>query len=243
MDLFEREQSVFDKASELLKKTRASGKYDINDFERLLKEYGRLLRQIRRFTSISDRTTDNLNASKLDLLSKVHFDELTGLYNRRFMEENFRQHIKSISRYGGILSVLMLDIDFFKFYNDTYGHQAGDICLKSVAQAIKSCVTRGDDFVARYGGEEFVAVLPNTNNKGACLIAKNILEKIRQCDIKHEKSRVAGFVTISIGVTTGNVEHYMDFTHFIKRADKALYMSKQTGRNKYTFVDFKEDID
>ncbi|MCL2086734.1 MAG: GGDEF domain-containing protein [Oscillospiraceae bacterium] len=241
MDIYEREQAIYDNAVQRLEEVKNGDSCTIDDYGGLLREYGRLLRQMRRFTTISDRTAETLNTTKQDLLGKVNFDQLTELYNRRFMEESFNRLIKSISRYGGILSVLMLDIDFFKPYNDTYGHAQGDECLKVVSKAIARCVTRSDDFVARYGGEEFVAVLPNTDKRGACLVAKSILETIRECDIKHENSRVAKFVTISIGVTTGNVEHSQDYSDFIKQADKALYMSKQNGRNMYTFLDFKED--
>jgi len=207
----------------------------------LAKEYGRLLKQLRRVTKVSDRTTKTLNTSKYDLLDKVHFDVLTGIYNRRFLEENLTRIIKSISRSGGQLSVLMLDIDFFKNYNDTYGHSEGDTCLKAVAEIIATSLTRADDFVVRYGGEEFAVVLPNTCESSAQLMADRILKNIRMRNIPHEKNEAAPCVTISIGLTTSEVEYMQSADDYIKQADKALYQSKQNGRNRYTYIDFKEE--
>lgn len=175
--------------------------------------------------------------SKFENLSNV--DPLTGLYNRRFMEEKLTRAIKSISRSGGTLSVLMVDVDRFKEYNDTYGHNMGDACLKTVAETIANSITREDDFIARYGGEEFVVALPNTDENGARTVANRILENIRICCLTHEKSDVADHLTVSIGVTTGNAEYTHSGSDYIERADEALYMSKQSGRDRYTFLDYK----
>jgi diguanylate cyclase (GGDEF)-like protein len=134
----------------------------------------------------------------------------------------------------------MIDLDFFKNYNDTYGHTLGDACLKAVAKVFADSVLRPEDFVARYGGEEFVAILPNTGGKGACGVAERILRNVRLLNIPHEKSAAASHVTVSIGITTGSVLNTRDGSEFIKRADEALYISKQSGRNKYTYVHFEE---
>ena len=171
----------------------------------------------------------------ITMLDKVHYDELTGIFNRRFFNENIHRLIKSLSRSNGTLSLMMIDIDYFKKYNDTYGHNMGDICLKTVANALSQCLTRADDFAARYGGEEFLIVLPNTNETGARGIANKLLENVRDLDIPHEKSRVAKCVTISIGVTSGIVNHLQTGEDYIQKADEMLYESKRNGRNKYTF--------
>jgi len=161
-------------------------------------------------------------------------DQLTGIYNRRYLDGSLKKIIKLHSRTGGSLSVLMVDIDYFKKYNDTYGHDAGDDCLKAVVSALSQCIIREEDFIARYGGEEFVAVLPSTDMNGACLIAEKMLEKVRERNIPHETSDIAGYVTVSIGVTTGIVNYLQHGSDYIKAADKALYESKNNGRNQIT---------
>jgi diguanylate cyclase (GGDEF)-like protein len=154
------------------------------------------------------------------------------------LDGSFKKIIKTLSRTKEKLSVLMMDIDFFKKYNDTYGHEAGDTCLKMVSNALSQCISRPDDFIARYGGEEFVVILPNTDEEGARIIAEKLLEKMRECNIPHEKNDAAAHVTISIGGTCGIVEYTQTESEYIKRADEALYMSKQSGRNRYTFKPF-----
>jgi diguanylate cyclase (GGDEF)-like protein/PAS domain S-box-containing protein len=168
---------------------------------------------------------------------KIYYDALTGIYNRRFFDENLERYIKSISRSGSTLSLLMIDIDFFKKYNDTYGHSEGDNCLKIIAETLFKSITRTDDFVTRYGGEEFAVILPNTDENGARLIAEKLLQNVQYCNIPHEKSDVANCVTISIGVTSGKPKHTQNAKDYIKRADEMLYISKQEGRNRYTYGD------
>jgi len=241
IDIFEGEQQIYDEAVDRVTALKNGKQFDYREYEILTKEYGKLLKQLRRATKISDRTAKTLNTSKHDLLDKVHFDVLTGIYNRRFLEDNLKRLIKVISRSGGELSVLMMDVDYFKKYNDTYGHSEGDVCLKAVAETLAGVLSRADDFAARYGGEEFAVVLPNTNESGARLIAGQILERIRALNIPHENSEAAGHVTISVGVTTGEVVHTHTSGDYIKQADTALYQSKQNGRNRYTFVEFKEE--
>ena len=169
-------------------------------------------------------------------VEKVYYDALTGIYNRRFFNENLNRVIKSLSRSGAMLSVLMIDLDCFKKYNDTYGHGDGDSCLKAVAEALSRCVTRTDDFIARYGGEEFCTVLPNTDEAGARLIAENMLKSVRALNLPHIASEVADYVTVSIGGTTGKVNFAQISDDYIKRADEMLYVSKQNGRDRYNFA-------
>jgi len=164
--------------------------------------------------------------------AEVDYDSLTGIYNRRFFDENMKRIIRLLSRSGGLLSILMVDIDFFKRYNDTYGHIEGDKCLKIVAQTLAQSVTRADDFVVRYGGEEFVIVLPNTDEKGAQLVANRLLDNIRNCKIPHKQNDAANCLTISIGIATSKTVHTHIADDFVRKADEQLYKSKQGGRNK-----------
>jgi diguanylate cyclase (GGDEF)-like protein len=167
-------------------------------------------------------------------------DQLTGIYNRRYFDGNLKKIIKSQSRTGGTLSLLMVDIDYFKKYNDTYGHQAGDNCLRIIAVTLSKCITRDEDFVARYGGEEFAVVLPNTDSNGAHFVAEKLREKVNECKILNEASDIAEYITISIGGTTSVVKHLQKGSGYVNYADKALYESKKNGRNRYTFVNFEE---
>ena len=189
MDLFEEEQRIYDNAVNHIKAVETGESYDFENFRTLAEEYRSLLKQLRRVTKLSDKTTTGLNESNLELIDKVHYDTLTGIYNRRFMEKGLEENIRSLSRAGKPLSVMMLDIDFFKRYNDTYGHSAGDDCLKTVAGAVAGCVEYADNFAARYGGEEFVVVLPDTEEAGAELIAEKIIKTIRELGIPHEKMK------------------------------------------------------
>jgi len=176
-----------------------------------------------------------------DLFTQAYYDVLTGIRNRRSMETQLKQAMEFLARPKGTLSLLMIDVDYFKKYNDTYGHDKGDACLHAVAQVLASCTTRSNDFVARYGGEEFVVVLPNTGEAGARIIAQKLLGTVRSLNIPHSASPAASYVTISIGITTGIVTHKQYWTDYVKRADEALYISKRDGRNKYTFLNFAQN--
>jgi len=208
-----------------------------------LGKLGRSLASLRESHEVNiygvDRNDELGELSKMiqDLLTKANVDMLTGIYNRRFMENKLQQTISVLSRTNGLLSVLMIDIDFFKIYNDTYGHEQGDVCLKEVAHALSGNVSRASDFVARYGGEEFIVILQNTEKEGACHIAERLLESVRELNIPHSGSSAAPYVTVSIGVTTARVEHGQTWGEYVKRADDALYMSKQNGRNMYTYYE------
>jgi len=173
-----------------------------------------------------------------EFLNMTIIDQLTGIYNRRYLDGHLKKIIKSLARTESSFSLLLVDIDYFKRYNDTYGHDVGDNCLRTVAATLSQCVSREEDFVARYGGEEFAVVLPNTDKNGAQMIAEKLLEKIRECNIPHKASDVADYVTISIGGTTSIVKYSQYALDYIKAADKALYKSKKNGRNRYTFENY-----
>jgi diguanylate cyclase (GGDEF)-like protein len=171
-------------------------------------------------------------------MTEIYTDALTGIYNRRFLSENLTRSINHLSRSGDYLTLMMIDIDFFKKYNDTYGHAEGDHCLKMIAETLSQTVRNNVNFVARYGGEEFTAVLPNTDEAGAHEMAEKLLEDIRKLNIPHEQNAAAEFVTVSIGVAVGIVEHGNTGNTFIKQADEMLYKSKQNGRNQYSLKRF-----
>jgi len=186
---------------------------------------------------------------EIDLKVQVYNDSLTGIYNRRYLDENLDRVVKSLSRSNSVLSVLMLDIDCFKLYNDTYGHKEGDECLRAVAIVLKEIISRQEDFVLRYGGEEFCIVLPYTDEEGANQVAESILKSIRDMKMKHEGSFVTDYLTLSIGGTTGSPIHTQNGEEFIKRADEALYKSKENGRDRFTslpmigFEDAEEEME
>jgi diguanylate cyclase (GGDEF)-like protein len=241
IDLFENEQRIYDNALNRMAEISEGEKFDLAEFAKLTEEYGKLLKQLRRSTRLADRIVVDLHAMNLDLTDKVYYDVLTGVFNRRYMDDNLKRIIRSIGQSGGgNLSILLIDIDYFKKYNDTYGHGEGDTCLKTVTKAIAESVMRPDDFVARYGGEEFVVILPNTDENGARIIADRILRNVRSLNIPHKASEVSDRVTVSIGATTAYVDLVHNGSDYIKRADEALYVSKGNGRNQYTYHDFVE---
>jgi len=187
------------------------------------------------FGAERDDELGELSKTIQDLFTIANKDALTGIYNRRFMENNLEHIMGMLSRTESRLSVLMLDIDFFKRYNDTYGHDQGDVCLRKVAGTLADTIGRASDFVARYGGEEFIAILTNTDEAGACLIADKMLKAVQELKIPHAKYD-EGIVTISIGITTGCPNYTQGWNEYIEKADEALYKSKHNGRNRCTFL-------
>jgi diguanylate cyclase (GGDEF)-like protein len=167
------------------------------------------------------------------LRSLSYIDGLTGIANRRHFQESLDHEWKYGSRMYKHLSLIMCDIDFFKTYNDVYGHQAGDECLIKVARALSETIERPRDLVARYGGEEFAVLLPETDSEGAYKVAEAIRDKVSSLCIPHEKS-VNGCksLSISVGVATVIPDHEISVAEPISRADEALYFAKKDGRNK-----------
>jgi diguanylate cyclase (GGDEF)-like protein len=239
LDLFYNEQKIFDGVTKRVEEIRKGGSLDFEEYMSLVKEYGKLLKQLRQSIHFADRISNGLYKNNLNLDDKVHFDALTGIYNRRFMDDNLNGIVKSLSIHNRVLSVMMLDIDFFKTYNDTYGHSMGDECLKAVAKAL-SRTARENDCVIRYGGEEFLVILPNTDEAGAGITAARILKSVKSLGIPHINSDVADHVTISIGATTVKVKCSNQYMNYIKRADEALYISKNTGRDRYTHLKYND---
>ena len=169
-----------------------------------------------------------------DLLESISLvDALTHIPNRRRFDEALNAEWKRAAREKTLLSLLMIDIDHFKEYNDHYGHGAGDVCLQSVAAALLASVSRPGDLVARYGGEEFVAILPETNKEAAAHIAKGLCQGIHDLKLPHAHSGASPFITISIGCATVMPSGETSSSKtLLDEADKMLYQAKKTGRNR-----------
>lgn len=171
---------------------------------------------------------------KTDLLEQISMlDGLTGIPNRRYFDEQFTKESGRAVREKRPFSVIMMDIDHFKSYNDNYGHGAGDECLQRVARALAESLTRPADMIARYGGEEFVAILPDTDGAGAMEVAERLRGAVEALGVKHEYSSAAEVVTLSLGVAhLVPPADAQGVAGLLKRADEALYQAKESGRNR-----------
>ena len=166
-----------------------------------------------------------------ELQSQIFADGLTGIPNRRRFDEHLDGEFRRAKRSASPLSLIMIDVDSFKSYNDNYGHQKGDHCLIAIAAALTRMLGRPCDLVARYGGEEFMAVLPDTNAEGAYVIAESMRAEIESLGIAHAYSNVAPCVTISLGLVTLVPSINTAISSMIGAADRALYQAKHSGRN------------
>jgi diguanylate cyclase (GGDEF)-like protein len=176
--------------------------------------------------------TEELRRANAELHHLANSDELTDVANRRRFEDFLGDEWRRAARYNTELSLVLLDIDHFKLFNDTYGHQAGDDCLKSVAAALKAAINRPTDLLARFGGEEFAIVLGGTDKAGALRVAEIALAKVNELAIPHRASRTTAHVTISAGVAAVFPTAEMPEAELLKAADKALYRAKAAGRNR-----------
>jgi diguanylate cyclase (GGDEF)-like protein len=162
----------------------------------------------------------------------VHIDALTGIGNRRFFDESIAAEMRAASRSGSSLALIMFDVDRFKQFNDLYGHPAGDRCLQAVADVVKRVCRRPRDLVARYGGEELAVILPDTHAAGAVLVAKEILQKLREQKLVHADNPERLIVTLSAGVYAIEPAAGDSPELLIQRADQALYAAKDEGRDR-----------
>jgi diguanylate cyclase (GGDEF)-like protein len=213
---------------------------EIQQSRRQLEEYSRSLEQ-----KVQERTQDleaeiarravmemELQAANRELEEMAYLDGLTHIANRRQFDERLQQEWRRMQRDNLPLSLIICDIDYFKQFNDAYGHIEGDGCLRRVAQAVHACARRAGDLSARYGGEEFVALLPNTPNAGAMQVAKSIQKLVQSLQIPHIRSEVSHAVTLSFGVATIIPSERNTPEELILRADRALYKAKQAGRDQ-----------
>lgn len=176
-----------------------------------------------------------VQAQQLEILSRQ--DALTGLANRRYLDEILRKEWNRAMRHENPLTVMMIDIDYFKAYNDSLGHLAGDYCLKKIADTIASVAARSGDLAARYGGEEFFLIFAMNDDAQAIMQAERLLGLIEALDIPHPTSPVSQSVTLSIGIATLTPQLNDQMSEFVASADHALYMAKATGRNRYVVAE------
>ena len=182
---------------------------------------------------VQERTVQ-LQQANMELERKSNTDGLTNIFNRRYFDQQLIIQWKHHRRKSLPISLILCDIDFFKQYNDTYGHQAGDDCLKTVADILNKSANRPHDLVARYGGEEFVLLLPETDAKGALAICESLKESVSDLQIPHRSSKVSEIVSLSYGAVSIIPDGKIEQSELVASADKALYQSKGNGRDRIT---------
>ena len=192
----------------------------------------------RKLAKLVNEKTAELKKANDELHHLANSDGLTRIGNRRRFEKFLADEWHRAVRFKTEISLVMLDIDHFKLYNDTYGHQAGDDCLQKVAEALAETIKRPTDLVARFGGEEFAIILGGTDAEGAINIAELAMENIKNLKIPHSNSKTNEYLTISIGVATAFAKFDLTETDLIKAADKSLYRAKENGRNQINSFDF-----
>ncbi|WP_275666834.1 diguanylate cyclase [Vibrio tubiashii] len=191
---------------------------------------------------VSEKTRElfqaNENLAKLnrDLELLSLRDSLTGIANRRAFDSRLKDEWKRCHRDQTHLGLILIDIDYFKKYNDSLGHNAGDACLKQVANILDRSVGRDSDLVARYGGEEFALLLPNTSLTDALTVANAIQTMIQHAKITHPDSPISSHITLSIGVGAEIPERELPFIQYVEQVDAALYLSKGKGRNQISTI-------
>lgn len=181
-----------------------------------------------------DMMKSELSNSIRTLELKANIDGLTGLYNRRYFNDFLQKHWELCKEHGECISLILFDIDYFKKYNDTYGHLAGDDCLKMISNQVQRYNENKHHLVARYGGEEFCILLLEQSKQEALAIAEEVRQSILNLNIPHETSKVNDYVTVSVGVSTMIPTEEMEYEQLILLTDKALYHSKENGRNRVT---------
>ncbi|MGF2684465.1 GGDEF domain-containing protein [Acinetobacter johnsonii] len=174
-----------------------------------------------------------LETLKKQLEEYSYQDGLTGIANRRFFEDSYQREWLNAQREQQPLTIMLLDIDYFKQYNDHNGHILGDACLKQIAQILKKSVSRPRDLVARFGGEEFVLILPDTSQASEIEVVERILQSIRTADICHSSSPLDQRLSVSLGVKTIIPTQKNDKMTFLNEVDQNLYLAKEQGRNGY----------
>lgn len=236
---------------EVLDKVRA---FEVGGADYVTKpfQFGEVLVRIENHLKISrlqkemERKNQELQQSYLQLeranrmlRSLSYLDALTGIANRRHFDETLEQEWRRAYRISTVLSLVMIDIDHFKLFNDTYGHQGGDECLKQVAMVLSNTLKRAGDLAARYGGEEFAVILPGTEVDGATSLAEEFRTRVEALQLEHKMSP-SKIVTISVGIATTYPTESSSLDILIAAADRALYRSKHEGRNRVTIFD--EDL-
>jgi diguanylate cyclase (GGDEF)-like protein len=217
---------------------------EIQESRRQLEDYSKSLEQ-----KVEERTEDlqreidrriaaqtALHQANEELQRIAYLDGLTHIPNRRQFDERLLQEWQRMSRQGAPLSIVLCDVDFFKQFNDTYGHQIGDECLQYIAKAIADSARRAGDLAARYGGEEFVAILPDTDASGAQAVARSIQTRVKTLAIPHVSSLISDRVTLSMGVATIVPSKSTTPAQLMAAVDRALYRAKVSGRDRLVEV-------
>lgn len=197
----------------------------------------------RKLTKLVAEKTEELHHANIELEHLANSDGLTKIGNRRRFEKFLADEWHRAVRFKTEISLVLLDIDHFKLFNDTYGHQAGDECLQKVAEALAEAIHRPTDLVARFGGEEFAIVLGGTDNEGALNIARQAIENVKNLGIAHAASTTSEFLTVSVGIATVLAKFDMTETELIKAADAALYQAKNNGRNQIALKNLTWDFE
>lgn len=229
--IYAKERQVLEMAEKLLGACQFDSVADGEKYKLLYEEYKVLLRQTIKVVRLADRIELELKTVSKELERVSQVDVLTNLYNRMYFMKKCNSEWKCAAETGNALALLMLDIDFFKEYNDTYGHIKGDECLKKVTKQFIKDVNRPRDVIGRFGGDEFVILLPETGIVGAGVIAENILEGVNAMNFEHKGSVPYGRVTVSIGVTAISPHEGTLMEALFQQADRALYKAKGDGRN------------
>ena len=224
----------------ILQQTVDEKTLQIQDKNRLLEQEIKQCQIVRTILSKSEteyrKIAEELKIANQQLQHLANSDSLTGLANRRYFDDYFQQEWKRLSREQASLSLIMFDVDYFKNYNDTYGHLLGDECLRKIANVLKTNIKRPADLFARYGGEEFVILLPNTDIEGAIHLAKHICLKVKSLDVPHINSDISHCVTVSSGVASTVPKLNQPTQSLIAVADEMLYKAKSAGRNCIAFI-------
>lgn len=223
--------------SRVIKRVAATGNYRQTTRLEANNELGLLSRQLDNMLATIESQRQELASHNLKLQTLSDTDQLTGLANRRFLQSTTSRmennpHCRQVP-----ISLLMIDIDQFKQYNDQHGHSAGDRTLCAVAEILKGHTHLASDLLARYGGEEFLLLLPETDAEGALAVAENLLAAVREKAIPHQSSTVADHLTVSIGLATKSVNEPFRYAALFEQADGALYQAKEDGRDRVVMAD------
>ena len=194
--------------------------------------------ELKRHRDLLEKVTIELDKKNMALNLLAREDALTGLANRRYFNEVLASEIKRALRSRQLLSLILCDVDFFKNYNDHYGHVAGDKCLQAIGHILLHTFKRAGDLPARYGGEEFAVILPDTSSSNAGLLAEKLRQQMMAHALPHAFSTAAAVVTLSFGVIEAQPSRERDAEWYINEADKALYRAKEKGRNQVEIVSF-----
>lgn len=205
--------------------------------EELVAANARLEERVAERTRELAKANEELHKVNLELEAHSRTDGLLQIANRAYFDERLADASASCRRRKSPLGLLMIDVDFFKRYNDTYGHQAGDEALRSVARAVSGAVQRSVDLVARYGGEELAVLLPDTDRAGVMVVGERIVSAVAALALTHERSDVATHVTVSIGGASVTPLDARSSVSLLAHADAALYRAKQNGRNRCILAD------